>query len=68
MELIEKKPLPKVCKNCKDPDCWECDHAGERWQMSHIDELSAKKKGLQKAIERLQKQIDLIDEEIRKYK
>ena len=31
MDYIEADLLPAVCQACSEPDCWECDHAGERW-------------------------------------
>ena len=64
MEWIEADPLPKVCQECQEEDCWECDHAGERWYLSKLDELKVKRKGLEKALERLQRQIAQLDKEI----
>lgn len=43
MELLEKEPLPECCQECQEPDCWECDNAGERWQMALIDQLKAER-------------------------
>ena len=60
MEWIEVSPLPLVCQECK----WECDNAGERWILSPEDELLVRRKGLQKAVERLQKQIAEIDRQL----
>ena len=61
MEWIEVSTLPLVCQECKELDCWECDNAGERWILS---ELLVRRKGLQKAVERLQKQIAEIDRQL----
>lgn len=47
--------------NC---DCGSCDYALDRYYLSREDELRVKKKGLQKAIERLQRQIAEIDKEL----
>ena len=47
--------------NC---DCSSCDYALDRFYLSREDELRVKKKGLQKAIERLQRQIAEIDKEL----
>ena len=47
--------------NC---DCGSCDYALDRFYLSREDELRVKKKGLQKAIERLQRQIAEIDREL----
>ena len=47
--------------NC---DCGSCDYALDRFYLSREDELRVKKKGLQKAIERLQRQIAEIDKEL----
>ena len=47
--------------NC---DCGSCDYALDRFFLSREDELRVKKKGLQKAIERLQRQIAEIDKEL----
>ena len=47
--------------NC---DCGSCDYALDRYYLSREDELKVRKKGLQKAIERLQRQIKEIDLEL----
>ena len=64
MEWIEADPLPPVCQDCQEEDCYNCDHAGERWTLSQADELRIKRKGLMKAIERLQRQVKAIDAEL----
>ena len=64
MEWIEANPLPTECVNCKEQDCYDCDVAGKRWYLSRTDELVLKRKGLMKAIERLQQQVKAIDEEL----
>ena len=64
MEWIEAAPLPPVCQDCQEEDCYNCDHAGERWTLSQADELRIKRKGLLKAIERLQRQVKAIDAEL----
>lgn len=45
-------------------DCGVCDHALERWHLSQADELRLKKKGLEKAIERYQRQIAEIERQL----
>ena len=45
-------------------DCGSCDYALDRFYLSREDELRLRKKGLQKAIERLQRQIAEIDKEL----
>lgn len=64
MEWLEADPLPKVCRECSDQYCDNCDHAGERWYLSQEDELRLRRKGLLKAIERLQRQVQAIDREL----
>lgn len=52
MEPIEYKeviPLPAVCVECKEEECYNCDHLLERWEVSTADderlkELLAKQK------------------------
>lgn len=61
MEWIEADPIPEACVNCQEEDCYNCDTAGERWQLSRDDELKLRRKQLVKAIERLQREIDAID-------
>lgn len=65
IQWIEADPLPAECLNCQEEDCWECDTAGKRWYLSHADELRVKRKGLLKSIERLQRQVKAIDEELK---
>lgn len=64
MEWIEIDSIPAVCRNCQEEDCYNCDTAGERWQLSREDELRGRRKQLVKAIERLQSKIDAIDIEL----
>ena len=64
MEWIEANPLPAVCQNCQEEECYNCDYAGERWTLSKADELRVRRKGLLKAIERLQREIAEIDREL----
>lgn len=64
MEWIEANPLPQECLNCQEEVCYECDTAGKRWYLSKADELRIRRKGLIKAIERLERQIHEIDAEL----
>ena len=64
MEWIEADPIPKACMDCQEEDCYNCDTAGERWQLSRDDELRLRRKQLVKVIERLQRKIDAIDMEL----
>ena len=64
MEWVEADPIPKACMNCQEEDCYNCDAAGERWQLSRNDELKLRRKQLVKAINRLQCEIDAIDMEL----
>ena len=64
MEWIEANPLPPECVECQEEDCYNCDYAGERWTLSRADELRVRRKGLLKAIERLERQVKAIDAEL----
>lgn len=64
MEWVEADPIPKACMDCQEEDCYNCDTAGERWQLSRNDELKLRRKQLVKAINRLQCEIDAIDMEL----
>ena len=64
MEWLETTPLPRVCQECIADDCYNCDHAGERWYPAKADELKLRRKGLLKAIERLQRKVAELDREI----
>ncbi|MGM9641235.1 MAG: hypothetical protein ACI3V3_07695 [Faecousia sp.] len=57
MELMERNPLPAVCLACQEPDCWECDHAGERWIISEQDRLLLDRKLKEQAIARYQRKL-----------
>lgn len=64
MEWIEAEPLPVVCQSCQEGDCFDCDYAGLRWQLSPADELRIRKKGLLQAIERMQRKVADIDKKL----
>lgn len=51
--------------NC---DCGSCDYALDRFYLLREDELRLKRKGLEKAVARLQRQISVIDEELKQIK
>ncbi len=57
MELIEANPLPQVCQECTQEDCYNCDYAGLRWYLSEESAHDIRQKMLGKAIARLQKRI-----------
>lgn len=64
MEWIEANPLPPECVECQEEECYNCDYAGNRWTLSQADELRVRRKGLLKAIDRLQRQVEAIDAEL----
>ena len=64
MEWLEAVPLPPRCQHCKELDCHNCDYAGERWLLSREDELKLQLKSLHKAIERLQRKVQVIESEL----
>ncbi len=51
MEWIEVE-LPEACKECQEEDCYNCDHAGERWQLSPEDQARIRCRLAEKAAER----------------
>lgn len=65
MEWLEVNPLPLECRSCQEEDCYNCDHGGNRWYLSKEDALRVRRKGLIKAIERLQRQVEDIDRQMR---
>ena len=64
MNWIEAETIPAACRDCTEEDCYNCDTAGERWQLSHEDELKVCRKQMVRAIERLQRRIYSIDIEL----
>ena len=64
MEWLEANPLPAECENCEEEDCYNCEYAGKRWYLSKKDELRIRRKGFIKAVERLQRQISEIDQQL----
>ena len=64
MNWIEAETIPAACRDCTEEDCYNCDTAGERWQLSHEDELKVCRKQMVRAIDRLQRRIYSIDIEL----
>lgn len=64
MKWLEANPLPAQCHDCQEEDCCNCDCAGKRWYLSQEDGLRIRRKGLIKAIERLQRQVQDIDRQL----
>lgn len=67
MEWIEADPLPVECQDCQEEDCYNCNTAGKRWYLSQEDELTLRRKGLIRSIERLQRQVQEIDRALLAY-
>ena len=65
MKWLETEQLPEVCQNCHAEDCYQCDEAGKRWYLSQEDALNLRRKGLQKAIDRLQRQLFEVEEKLK---
>lgn len=67
IEYIEVNPIPEICQECEDKgraDCGSCDYAGERWILPREEELWLKRKLKIKAIQRLQRELSMIDTEL----
>lgn len=64
MEWKESKIIPEECINCQEEDCYNCDIAGNRWELSQADKLRLKRNGLLKAMERMARQIREIEEQL----
>ncbi len=66
MEWIEVNPLPEECQNCEAEECEACEFAGKRWRLPLKDELRLKQLSLSRAIARLQKQLEEVQEQLRR--
>ena len=64
MILLQKNPLPPECQSCLEPECWECDLAGARWELSERDRLLSSRKLKEMAIARFQREISEIDRQL----
>lgn len=64
MAWIEVNLIPAACRSCQEEDCYNCDTAGERWQLSREDELKVRRKQMVRAVERLQRKIFSINLEL----
>lgn len=65
MQYVEADPLPAACQICAGQECGECEHAGERWVLPERDALLIRRKGLERAICRFQRQVDQINRRLR---
>ena len=66
MKWIESNEVWADCENCGQEDCYNCDIAGERWVLSKADELRTKRRLMVRAVERLERKIAEIDEQLEK--
>lgn len=39
LEYKEMNPLPEICRSCSELDCYNCEHAGERFILSQRDRI-----------------------------
>ena len=65
MKWLEVNPIPGECKECHEGDCYNCDIAGKRWVLSQEDKLRTDRILKIKAIQRLQRQVEQIDQQLR---
>ncbi len=65
MEYTEANPLPEICQNCTEAECYNCDYALARWPVSRKFELESTRKLKLRAIAQLQRQIAEIDRELK---
>lgn len=68
MEWMEASPLPEECRNCKEQDCYNCNHLGKRWVLPERDRLLLRRKMMEQAIARYQRKIAEIDIQLSKLK
>ena len=64
MVWIEADSLPEECAACREKDCYNCDSAQQRWQLSRVEELRLRRRALEAAQERIRRQIQAIDDEL----
>lgn len=64
MNWVEVKPLPEVCRNCTEEDCYNCDMAGCRWEMSEQAQLRSRRNAIEKQIARLTKELSEIESKL----
>ena len=55
MEWIEANPLPQVCLNCQEEECYNCDFALLRWHLLEEDEAACLQKMEERARQRLER-------------
>lgn len=58
--------IPEECKNCVEEDCYNCDTALKRWELSREEKLMTDRLLAVRAIQRLQRKISAIDAELDK--
>lgn len=64
MNWIEVKPLPEVCRKCTEEDCYNCDMAGYRWEMSEQAQLRLRRNVIRKELERLTRELSEIESKL----
>ncbi len=57
VEWIEANPLPEVCENCTDGECFNCDYAMFRWHLSKEDEAALRRKLMEQSIKRMKRKL-----------
>ena len=66
MRWVQKNPIPEICENCVQEDCYNCDMAGERWMLSGEDALRTRRKMMVRAIVRVERKIAEIDAQLKR--
>ncbi len=53
MKYSEVSPLPEVCQDCKEQECYNCDYAGLRWVLPPEEEARISRHMRKRAADRL---------------
>ena len=66
MKWVQRNPIPEICENCVQEDCYNCDVACERWKLSEEDALRISRRMMVRAVERLERKIAEIDAQLKR--
>ncbi len=61
MNWIEAEPLPQACEQCREPECYNCEVAGQRWVLTEQAKLRIRRNVIRKEIERLLVELSQIE-------
>lgn len=67
MNWIQTEPLPEHCLRCKEAECYNCDVAAQRWELTQQAALRIRRDGICRKIEDLLVELSEVEKALERF-